>query len=57
MKGTYGLPSDPETQLVLIHVTERMVNSKICILEKKTGTNINGKEQTQNAAKRVCFLR
>lgn len=57
MRGTYGLPSDPETQPVLIHVTERMVNSKICILKKKTGININGKEQTQNTAKRDCFLR
>lgn len=35
MKGTYGLPSDPETQPFLTHVTERMVNSKICIIKKE----------------------
>lgn len=41
MKGTDGLPSDPETKSVLIHVTERMVNRKVSIIKKKTGINTN----------------
>lgn len=40
-KGTDGLPSDPETQSVLIHVTERMIKSQNMYYKKKKKTGIN----------------